>query len=105
MFDCDNEVATNKLTSPDGQRNAFVFTRNCGATTGINAQVSVLPVSEELPNQGGNVFICDAQPKQVQVEWAGRDLLQIRYPQTARIFLKLDSLGRTKIQYLLANEA
>lgn len=102
--DCGNEITISKLTSPDGERHAFLFTRNCGATTGINAQVSVLPVFEELPNQGGNIFICDAQPKQVQLEWVGRHLLQIRYPQTAHIFLKLDSLGGTKIRYLPTDE-
>src|SRR3569623_1030433 len=55
---CENESPGEHL-SPDGQWKYVSFDRNCGATTGSNLQISVLPASKSLPNGGANAFIAD----------------------------------------------
>ena len=64
---CGNEVARTVL-SPSGKMKAVVFNRNCGATTGFNTQVSILPVSSALPDDGGNTLILDGTVP-LKVEW------------------------------------
>ena len=72
---CSNEILAEEL-SPDGKLKAVIFTRNCGATTGYNRQVSILRVSETLPNDGGNVFITDDEPT-LLVRWSDNTNLTI----------------------------
>jgi hypothetical protein len=99
--DCDNEIVIDKLRSPDGERVAFVFSRSCGATVGTNAQVSLLEVYQELPNDhGGNVFICDAACNEVKIQWIDPHLLEINYPNSAQVVLKRESWDGAKIRYV-----
>jgi hypothetical protein len=72
--------------SPSGRREAIVFLRGCGATTGFSTQVSVLKKGEGESGPG-NVFISDdehgtaapdARPW-VEVRWLAVDRLLIRY--------------------------
>ena len=55
---CANEFASEHL-SPDGKWKFVTFDRNCGATTGNNMQVSLLPAQTRLSNDAGNAFIAD----------------------------------------------
>src|SRR4051812_28787639 len=55
---CDNEAPSDHV-SPDGQWKYVSFDRNCGATTGTNLQISVLPASKSLPSDAANAFIAD----------------------------------------------
>jgi hypothetical protein len=64
---CSNEIVQS-VASPSGSLKAVVFTRDCGATTGISTQVSILGSGRSLPNEGGNAFIIgDIAP--VVLEW------------------------------------
>ncbi len=56
---CENEWASEQI-SPDGKWKYVTFSRNCGATTGNNYQVSVLSASAHLPLAAGNAFIGDS---------------------------------------------
>ncbi len=100
LFDCENEVKVNGLRSTDGERRAFVFMRNCGATVGVNTQVSLLQASEDLPNVSGNAFICDQPLDSVQINWVNAYTLQIIYPEKAKIFLQRDALAGARISYV-----
>jgi hypothetical protein len=51
--------APSEHPSPDGEWKYVTFDRNCGATTGSNLQVTVLPAAARLPNEAGNTFIAD----------------------------------------------
>lgn len=81
---CDNAVHSD-LRSPDGRFHAVLFTRGCGATTGDSLQLSLLPVQEGLPNEGGNVFTFSEHfPAEVRgptatVAWVAKDTLEVRY--------------------------
>ena len=54
--DGQNEAPAEHV-SPDGQWKYVSFDRNCGATTGSNLQISVLPVSNALSSGTANAFI------------------------------------------------
>lgn len=89
---CGNEVVQ-IATSPDGRIKAFVFERDCGATTGFSTQISVVGSGKELPNDSGNVFIADGDDGQLgpkgtlpaYITWVGARHLHIQYPERAVI--------------------
>jgi len=72
---CSNEVSQT-VVSPSGALKAVVFSRNCGATTGFNTQVSVLPASTQLPPEGGNTFIGNGSTP-LAVRWENESNLKI----------------------------
>ena len=72
---CGNEVSQT-VASPSGALKAVVFSRNCGATTGFNTQVSVLHANKELPPEGGNTFIGNGSASLV-VRWENESSLKI----------------------------
>jgi hypothetical protein len=84
---CGNEELSN-LPAPDGRHRAVVFQRDCGATTGFSRQVSILPATQALPNEGGNVlaFGDREQPDpnapgvgpQLRLAWRTADTLEVR---------------------------
>ena len=53
---CGNRPV-DEVVSPDGERSAVLFVRDCGATTGYSLQMSLVPTGADLPNDGGNVLI------------------------------------------------
>lgn len=97
---CANEVLA-ELPAPSHRTRAIVFQRSCGATTAFSTQVSLLPASRPLPNDGGNVFIADtdrglapAGPgggPVVEVRWVKPAELEVRHDSRARVF-RADSL-------------
>ena len=75
---CGNEIFK-EVNSPSSEFKAVIFQRDCGATTGFNTQVSVIPITETLPNEGGNVLIIDGHPSDTQLEifWLSNNELNI----------------------------
>ena len=99
---CTNEAPA-EHHSPDGQWKYVSFDRNCGATTGSNLQISVLPASKSLPNEAGNAFIADdnhgATRFVAQPEWVSARELKITYSANARIFKKEPKVGPIAVTY------
>ena len=100
---CENEVIA-RIPSPDTRYDAVVFQRDCGATTGLSTQVSVLQSRDSLPSDSaGNVFVADtdhgkapAGPRggpNVNVRWISPDTLEIRRDPRTRVFRTPDSLA------------
>jgi len=94
--------------SPDGELKAVLFSRDCGATTGFSSQVSILRAGDDLPNDGGNVFIADlpqgetATPwggPQVDLAWRAPKTVELRYDRTARVFKKLETIAGVSVSY------
>lgn len=94
--DCVNEVHQ-ELVSPDGIKKIVVFSRNCGATTGINTQASVLGKSDKLPDEAGNAFVVDKGSAKVSWKKDGGILVVIE--PGARVFKKEPSVGGISIEY------
>jgi len=52
---CGNQVISKSL-SPNDELVAYVFERNCGATTDYSYQLSILDSDGKLKNNRGNTF-------------------------------------------------
>jgi hypothetical protein len=78
---CANTVKR-RVTAPDGRRDAILFIRDCGATTDLSPQVSILGAGKALRNVAGNVFIAP-HSVEVQLEWVSPDTLMVRYANTS----------------------
>ena len=94
--DCVNEVRE-ELPSPNGNFKAVAFSRNCGATTGANMQVSVLKIKEKLPNDGGNTLIVDKG--EAKVSWTQDGDLLIVLGHEVRVFKKESVVHGVTIEY------
>ncbi len=98
-----------EIQSPDKQYKAIVFNRDAGATTGFNAQLSILKSNSTLPDDGGNVFICDSDHgkapvaswggPELRIEWQNSDILKIRYHENVRVFKSKKQFENIKIEY------
>lgn len=101
---CRNEAPAEYL-SPDGKWKYVTFSRNCGATTEGNFQISILRASAPLPNKPGNAFQGDynggAASYVAHVEWANATTLEIAYSSKAQVFLKEPRVGPIQIKYVV----
>ena len=98
---CGNQIYQTHL-STDSRNKIVIFQRDCGATTGFSTQVSVLPVSETLENEAGNVFISNGHPKEtsLKVLWKDSQNVSITFdPNKFEIFKQKVLLGETSITY------
>lgn len=100
---CGNKVLAD-VPSPSGERHAFVFQRDCGATTGFSVQVSVLRRGKSLPNEAGNAFTADdnhdpAVPLSVQPVWESDRVLRLTYDSRLRTFTRETSVAGVQIVY------
>ena len=104
---CSNEVVT-RLISPDGEHEAVLFQRDCGATTGFSTQVSILERGDTLSGSG-NTFRADDDHgaaetgpwggSWAEMEWLSSDRLLIRYATNSRLFEQDESVSAVAISY------
>lgn len=81
---CGNDV-TSTFESPGGGHIAVIFSRNCGATTGFNTQLSVLARADASSSEAGNTLIADGKLP-LKVRWASESELVVTGYQGARLF-------------------
>jgi hypothetical protein len=101
---CGNEIKQT-LESPDGGFRAYLFYRDCGATTHTSTQISVLVGLKPLPNDAGNVFRAepargDYHDPVLGIRWISPATLEIRYARTAKVFARETKLKEMRITYL-----
>ena len=104
---CENTILT-RVDAPNGRHSAVVFRRDCGATTGFSAQVSVLKRGDR-PSNAGNVFVADDDhgaattgPNGVpwaEAVWQDENRLLIRYDAKARIFQHRAEASGVRVRY------
>lgn len=104
---CENSVAA-RATSPDGQHDAVIFQRDCGATTGYSTQISIIDQGSP-PTGSGNAFVADDnhgvaavgewQGPFAAIKWVAPDHLLISYALKSRIFEQADEVDGVKIDY------
>jgi hypothetical protein len=105
---CGNEPVA-AYPSPDGAAKVVVFQRDCGATTGFSTQASLIQGSEDLPNEGGNLFVADtdhgAAPAahwggpSLVVRWDGPRRLVLKHHPDARVFKAEKDLDGVAVKY------
>jgi hypothetical protein len=91
---CENREVE-RVLPPSGDRVAVVFSRSCGATTGVSTHLSLI-AEGPMPESAGNVLSVDtdhgAAPSDsiggpvVRASWRGSDTLVVRHHPKARVF-------------------
>jgi hypothetical protein len=94
---CENETFQTVI-SPSGKLKVVVFNRNCGATTGFNTQVSIIPASGSLPYEGGNTLVLDGTVP-LKVEWGSDSRLNLSGLGVAKVFHQSRSVTSVSINY------
>lgn len=104
---CTTQVVT-RLASPDGEREAVMFQRDCGATSGFSTQISIVDAGE-APAGSGNTFRADDNHGAAstgawggplaEVAWLASDRLRVRYADQARIFAQSDAVAGVSVSY------
>jgi len=104
---CGDDVVS-RMTSPDGQRDAVMFQRDCGATTGFSTQISIIDAGDKLSG-AGNTFRADDDHgvaraghwggPWVEMKWLSPDRLLIRHAAKARIFEQDDRVSGVNVTY------
>jgi hypothetical protein len=97
---CGNEVL-DSVPSPDGETSAVIFHRNCGATTGVNIQISILPTGT-TPDGPGNTLIIDGAPdysSRYRPTWKNKRNIGLIVPDGSRVFLQKQTIGDVSISY------
>lgn len=93
---CGNDILSTN-DSPNGTYTAYVFARDCGATTSISYQLSILKKDQILENKVGNTFI---SKEEFGVEWTDDTQLTVTYPTSAETFKMNNKRGKVDIVYL-----
>lgn len=94
---CENETSQTVI-SPSGKLKAVVFNRSCGATTGFSTQVSVMPASASLPEEGGNTLVLGGTVP-LTVEWRSDASLSLSGLGEARVFNQSSSVAGVSVSY------
>lgn len=94
---CGNEIIQ-KLPSPNGESVAYIFTRDCGATTSPSPQLSILKKDKKLANEGGNTYRSD---KDFTIKWLSNRRLQVVYEKNSETYEKDRSVNGIKITYVI----
>ena len=93
---CGNYIVA-AVKSPDASHTAYVYTRDCGATTGFSTHVSVIPSEKALPNESGNVLVIGAE-QTVQVAWrSSRNLVVGHF--AAPVFHRNNRVGSIAVEF------
>lgn len=100
---CGNTIYS-EAYSPDGRYKAVIFQRDCGATTDISTQVSIIKMNTELKNDSGNVFVVKGPPdlKSPKLTWVSNTELLIDRQLDGTEFRAEKSMGvinKLKISY------
>lgn len=104
---CQNAILSS-TASPDGERHAVLFMRDCGATTDFSTQVSILRENGP-PTGAGNLFIADggsasAPPTDhggpwAEIVWQGPRRLLVRYDAMAEVYKQQDQVAGVTVTY------
>ena len=93
---CGNEIIQ-KVHSPNGDKTAYIFQRDCGASTGTSFQLSLIDSDDELPNQSGNAFVSD---NPIQVKWLTNNKLRVTYKKSSETFEMDKRVDGIRIEYI-----
>ncbi len=107
-FLCENTLIE-EVISPNGEMKAVVFQRECSSSSDYSTQVSIIPVSSELPSGVGNIFIANTNngtaPRSptggpvVKVRWRDASSLKLTHHPNARVFLSEPRIDGISVGY------
>ena len=107
-FLCENTLIE-EVISPNGEMKAVIFQRECSSSSDYSTQVSINPVSSELPSGVGNIFIANTNngtaPRSptggpvVKVRWRDASSLELTHHPNARVFLSEPRIDGISVGY------
>jgi hypothetical protein len=97
---CGNDLKQ-KIPSPNGENVAYIFERNCGATTGLSPQLSILNKGDKFQNESGNTFRTD---KEFSVEWLSDKNLKVIYDKSSEVYEMDKKVNGIVIEYVGKNK-
>lgn len=96
------------ITSTEGERQAVLFERSAGATTGFSMQISIIGPGDYLKG-AGNTFIADSDHGRAaaarwggphaSMKWLGPRELEISYDRLARVFKQDEEVRGVTVRY------
>ena len=95
--DCNNYIHQ-VIDNPSRTHKLVIFDRGCGATTNGSIQISLLPISDSLSNDEGNVFISNPTGAVIP-SWVNDKTILIKYDTTVSIFKQDSIVKEFKIIY------
>ncbi|MBK9980973.1 MAG: hypothetical protein IPP15_00880 [Saprospiraceae bacterium] len=105
--DCSNRIYKEVFNS-NHEFKVVKFDRGCGATTGNSIQLSILKAVDSLPNEGGNLFICNSKvggyierDTSVQITWLTNNEILVKYDRDQTVFKKESLIKNFQITYLV----
>ncbi|WP_119390407.1 hypothetical protein [Taklimakanibacter lacteus] len=96
--DCDVD-RRNSVLSPNGKMVAVVFGVDCGATTGFNTQLSVLPSDAAFDRDEYPPVLVLKDKQELGIRWASDTSLSVTVPDGAHENKRLDVSGGVAITY------
>jgi hypothetical protein len=92
---CTNEILSTNDSS-NGRYTAYIFTRDCGATTSVSYQLSILKKDKKFKNKSGNTFV---SKQEFDVEWEDDTQLSVVYPELSETYEMDKKVGRVVVVY------
>ena len=109
---CTNSLIE-EIISPDKKYKTIIFLRDCGTTTAVSTQASIIPVSKSLPKGSGNLFILDTDHGKapaskfggpiIKAVWENNKTLFIEYHDKARVSKAVNQFNDITITYRIYN--
>ena len=95
---CGN-TQVSRLGSPDGQLEAVIFERSCGATTGFTTQISIVRKASSLPSGAGNTFIADSNHgAAARASWGGPPA-DVKWLANRSLMISIHPATRISVQH------
>ena len=95
-IECGNEELS-RVPSPSGARDAVLFSRNCGATTGFNTQLQIVPSGQE-PVGASPLFALDGIVP-VTLRWQDEMSLIVSGVDRSRVFGDGTAMDGVEVRY------
>jgi len=93
---CGNEIIQ-EVPSPSGEKVAYIFNRDCGATTGVSFQLSIMDKGDDLPNKSGNTFVAEGD---FTIEWVSEKILSVKYRKSSETYEMDKRVNGIKVEYV-----
>lgn len=96
--DCGVDVF-DTLTSPDGRNKAISFGVDCGATTGFNTQLSILPATAAFDRGVYPPRLILDDKRTLAMQWVDHAVLVVTIPKAARVYKQEERAGEVTVRY------
>lgn len=87
-----------RLTSPDASFDLVVFSRNCGATTGLNTQAALIPAGDDLPDDAAS-FASVGTEADLDPRWDAYGNIELTLPADATTYRQDDAVAGIAVIY------